>query len=533
MAFSYIRADRDQLFLMPADMREWLPEGHLAWFVVDVVERLDTSELHKAHPNDGVGRAAYDPDMMLALLVYAYCTAVRSSRKIERLCSVDVAYRVVCANNLPDHSTIARFRQAHDAVAQRLFADALALCAAAGLARVGVVAVDGTRVGANASLRANRSRAEVEAEVAEMFAQAEAADAAEDRSCGGANGSELPPELADRQRRRARLDAALAELATEEPEAERDHSSATGPGRSGRAEQALAELEAELASPDSQLSRAQHQLELAEAAWREREQAVLVANGNRKGRPTSSGGGSRVAKARAKRDHKLAIAERRRRHILARLQKAKAVASRRASKAEEAKVNLTDPESRLMKAPRGWAQAYNAQAAVSQDGLVIASMVTKEHNDDRLCQPMMAATAANLAAAGAPEAVGTFLFDAGYLTIDNLVAPGPDRLIATKKSWQLRRAAKAQGYLQRQLSPGAGPIEAMEHRLRTKDGAELYSLRQHTVEPVFGHTKYNRGFARFMRRGQAAADAEWALINMTHNLLKLFSFLSSSPAGAA
>ncbi len=306
MAFSYIRADRDQMFLMPADMREWLPEGHLAWFVVDVVERLDTSQLHKAHPNDGVGRAAYDPDMMLALLVYAYCTGVRSSRKIERLCSVGVPPTgwSVPPSNLPDHSTIARFRQAHDAVAQRLFADALALCAAAGLARVGVVAVDGTRVAANASLRANRSRSEVEAEVAEMFAQAEAADDAEDRLFGGATGDELPPELADRQRRRARLDAALAELATEDPDADGDHDSGTGPGRSERAEQALAELEAELASPDSQLSRAQHQLELAEAAWREREQAALVAN--RKGRLPNPNGGYRVAKARApKRDHKL------------------------------------------------------------------------------------------------------------------------------------------------------------------------------------------------------------------------------------
>ena len=150
MAFSYAPVDRAQQFLLPPDMSEWLPEGHLAWFVIDVVEHLDTSGLHKAHRNDGVGRAAYDPDMMLALLIYAYCTAVRSSRKIERLCSVDVAYRVVCANNLPDHSTIARFRQAHGTVAQRLFVDALTLCAAAGLARVGVVAVDGTRVGANA-----------------------------------------------------------------------------------------------------------------------------------------------------------------------------------------------------------------------------------------------------------------------------------------------------------------------------------------------------------------------------------------------
>ena len=336
MAFSYAPVDRAQQFLLPPDMSEWLPEGHLAWFVIDVVEHLDTSGLHKAHRNDGVGRAAYDPDMMLALLIYAYCTAVRSSRKIERLCSVDVAYRVVCANNLPDHSTIARFRQAHGTVAQRLFVDALTLCAAAGLARVGVVAVDGTRVGANASLKANRSRVEVETEVAEMFAQAEAADAAEERLFGAANGDELPPELADRQRRRARLDTALAELAAS-PGTEADDGHDSGPGRCERAERALADLDAELASPDSQLSRAQQQLELAEAAWREREESALLPSGKRNGRPPKSSEGHRVAKARAKRDHKLAIAERRRRHILARVQKARAVASRRPTKLKRPK----------------------------------------------------------------------------------------------------------------------------------------------------------------------------------------------------
>jgi transposase len=548
MAFGYVKADRHQLLLLPPDLAEWLEEDHLAWFVIDVVDRLDTSELHRAHPNDGAGRAAYDPDMMLALLVYAYCTSVRSSRKIERLCHVDVAFRVICVNNAPDHTTVARFRQAHQPLAQRLFVDALALCATAGLGKLGVVAVDGTRLGANASMKANRSRAELEAEVAEMFAQAEATDEAEDRLFGPARGDELPPGLAGRRSRRARLDAAWAELTseqagddnkddedkdgegTDDKDKDDDEDSGGGAGRLARAEQALADLEAELAHPDSQLSRAERQVEAAEAA---RHQQLLLPRGDKGGRPFGPAGGTKLARARAKRDHKVAIAERRRRHVMARIRKAKAVLARRAGRAALAKVNLTDPESRLMKIKGGWAQAYNAQVAASADGVVIASMVTKSHNDAALCQPMMAAMAANLAAAGAGAEPGVLLFDAGYLSVANLVAPGPDRLIATKKSWLLRRVAKQQGYLEGPPPAGAGPIPAMEHRLLTQRGAELYAMRQHTVEPVFGHTKYNRGFLRFMRRGQAAADAEWALINMTHNLLKLFRWLHNhEPAPA-
>jgi Transposase DDE domain/Transposase domain (DUF772) len=453
---------------------------------------------------------------------------VRSSRKIERLCRVDVAFRVICANNVPDHTTVARFRQAHQLIAQRLFVDALVLCAAAGLVKLGVVAIDGTRLGANASMKANRSRAELEADVAEMFGEAEAADEAEDRLFGPARGDELPPGLAERGSRRAQLDAAWAEL-TSEPADDEDNEdndddggdSRGAAGRLVRAEQALADLEAELAGPDSQLSRAERQVGAAEAA---RQQQLLSPKGNKGGRPFSPTGGTKLARARAKRDHKAAIAQRRRRRILARVQKAKAVLTRRDRRAALAKVNLTDPESRLMKVKGGWAQAYNAQVAASAGGLVIASMVTKSHNDAALCQPVMAAMAANLAAAGAGEEPGVLLFDAGYLSLANLDAPGPDRLIATKKSWLLRRAAKQQGYLEGPPPTGAGPIQAMEHRLLTQEGAKLYAKRQHTVEPVFGHTKFNRGFLRFMRRGQAAADAEWALINMTPQPVEVVHF---------
>src|SRR5947209_8257658 len=154
MALSYIPVDRDQQFLMPPSVREWLPEKHLVWFVLDVVDRLDTSGLHARHPNDGAGRRAYDPDMLLALLIYAYCSGVRSSRQIERLCEIDVAFRVIVANHQPDHTTIARFRQHHQEMAAEMFVDVLALCASSGLVRLGVVAIDGTKMQADASMKA-------------------------------------------------------------------------------------------------------------------------------------------------------------------------------------------------------------------------------------------------------------------------------------------------------------------------------------------------------------------------------------------
>ncbi len=188
-------------------------------------------------------------------------------------------------------------------------------------------------------------------------------------------------------------------------------------------------------------------------------------------------------------------------------------------------MNLTDPASRLMKSPGGWVQGYNAQAAVAQSGVIIAAAVTCEHSDTANCVPMMATVQANLEAAGAKDEVGMMLFDAGYLSQDNIVAPGPPRLIAIAKSFKLRRAAKENGYRQGSPPVGASPIEAMEHRLLTEEGANLYAMRQYVVEPVFGHAKHNRGFTRFMRRGLLAADSEWKLFTATLNLVKLHRHL--------
>jgi len=188
---------------------------------------------------------------------------------------------------------------------------------------------------------------------------------------------------------------------------------------------------------------------------------------------------------------------------------------------DQPNANVTDPDSRIMKSPGGWVQGYNAQAAVNTNGVVLAAAVTAQHNDMGQCQPMMAATAAALHAAGITEPVGIVLFDAGYCSYDNLTAPGPDRLIATTKTWKQHRTAASDGWASGNPPPDATPLQAMDHRLRTENGARLYGLRQHTVEPVFGHTKANRGFRSFLRRGLSAVDAEWQLITATHNLTKL------------
>jgi hypothetical protein len=178
----------------------------------------------------------------------------------------------------------------------------------------------------------------------------------------------------------------------------------------------------------------------------------------------------------------------------------------------------------------GFLQGYNAQAAVSETGIVLAARLSTCASDGRQCQPMMEATREELNAAGIDEPIGTMLFDAGYLSVENLLAPGPDRLIATKKSKQLRRELRREGHLEGEPPPGASPIEAMEHRLRTEEGSELYGLRQCIVEPAFGDIKENFGYRRFSRRGLDACGSEWTLICAAKNITKLFRVVRVLPA---
>lgn len=155
MAYGYMRGDREQLFLLPPSMLDWLEEGHLAYFLIDAVGLLDTSALHEVHPNDGPGRSADDPEMMLTALLFAYATGMRSSRAIEAACRQDLAFRVICVNLVPHFTTIARFRAENEEGITAVFVEVRKLCRRAGLASLGVIAIDGTKIGSAAALDTN------------------------------------------------------------------------------------------------------------------------------------------------------------------------------------------------------------------------------------------------------------------------------------------------------------------------------------------------------------------------------------------
>jgi len=572
MANNYIRADRDQGLLLPTSMRDWLPPDHLAWFVLDVVDQLDTSAFHARHPG-GVGRPAYDPDMLLALLMYAYANKVRSSRRIEALCQVDVAFRVICANLVPDHVTIARFRAANESAIEATFLEVLALCGEAGLATLGTIAIDGTKMEANASMKANRGSDAMRAEVAAILAEAAAVDAAEDALWGEARGDELPPELADPTTRKERIRTALARLEQMEAQAKAELEAKAAKAAAEAAAGRKSRGRRPKADPGSAMVRAGTDLVATQtkaqdrAEYRAQRQAQAAAAGNKlPGRKPRDPGAALaraeadlvaarnrlVIKATARADKEAAagrrlagpqpkwigaVADEWATEVVVstapietdeavveagtRLEVAR-VAAEKAPAPKRLVANVTDPDSRLMKTAKGFVQGYNAQAAVNENQVVIACAVTQQANDCRQLVPMMAATAQAIAAAGINGEVGTVLADAGYWSEANATADGPDRLIATLKDWKQRKAARDLGETTGPPPEGASALDAMEHRLRTPEGASTYAKRSTTVEPVFGDHKANQGYRRFMRRGLSAVQSEWALINTSHNLMKLY-----------
>jgi transposase len=212
MGQRFVACDREQSFLMPPDVREWLPPRHLAWFVIDAVAEMNLHEFYAAHRVDGRSRPPYDPAMMVGLLLYAYARGIRSSRVIERACEEDVAFRVLAAQQRPDHATIARFVERHQEAIAGLFGEVLTLCARSGLVKVGVIAVDGTKVHANASRDENVDYEQLAREIVE---EAKTVDAAEDERFGEERGDELPPEFATAQGRRGWLREAKQRLEVE------------------------------------------------------------------------------------------------------------------------------------------------------------------------------------------------------------------------------------------------------------------------------------------------------------------------------
>ena len=213
MAYNFLPCDRNQAYLLPPSLADWLPEDHLAWFVLDAVEEIDLLQFYEKYRADGVGNSAFHPSRMVALLVYSSCTGERSSRKIEKYCQTDIAYKVITANQYPDHSTISRFRKDNQSHLKKLFLEILRLCAEAGLVKLGKVSLDGTKIKANASLSSNRTLKHLKQEIDKMLSEAIAKDAEEDKAFGpDKRGDEIPDDLRDRNSRINRLKACKERL---------------------------------------------------------------------------------------------------------------------------------------------------------------------------------------------------------------------------------------------------------------------------------------------------------------------------------
>jgi transposase len=463
MSKRFRSGDLNQGLLLPPSLHDWLPEGHLARFVADVVEALDLSAIYgKYEEGDGRGLAAYDPRMVVRLLIYGYCRGVASSRRIERATYEDVAFRYLAADEHPDHDTIADFRKEHLAQLSQLFVQVLRLCQQAGLVKLGHVALDGTKVKANASkhkamsyARMGETERKLEEEVKALLEEAARVDEEEDGKYGkGKRGDELPAELARRETRLRKIREAKAALEGE--------------------------------------AREQAKAEKAGVEARLRERAQQEAERGRKfgGRPPE------------------------------------APDPEEAKPEPTAQRNFTDPDSRIMKdgATKEFVQAYNAQAAVdSQAQVIVAAAVTQEANDKKQLVPMLEQVKIMTGSQPQQATADSGYFSESNVTdlrlegIDLLVSP--DR---QKHGEEVSVATGAPAESRPRLSPKPSPAQAMRNKLRTPEGQAVYKLRKAVVEPVFGQIKEQRGFRRFLLRGLRRVEGEWHLICATHNLLKLF-----------
>ncbi len=513
--------------LLPVDMREWLPSDHLVWFVLDTVDVLDVGEFERGR-RGGAGAAGYDPRMLLGLLIYAYCHGVRSSRQVERLCHTDVAFRVLCAQDVPDHATIARFRAQHEDAFADLFSQVLMIAGQAGLARFGTVAIDGTKIAANASIDANRGHAWFAEQAAAMITQAEHADAIDNAHADqdeNLDGDRMPPELVDRSHRAERIREAARQLAERHRRLdEQDHV------RDAAARERLARSEAGLPvagcipKGPHHLAEARAHLdrELRDHQAKLDRRAAIIASGKKPmgAPPVPTEQHSRIIRAR----RVVAAAEQAAQEQAAGDPPGAAFKHRKPKNLPSVVANTTDPDSRIMPTRKGFLQGYNAQVAVSADQIIVAVALGQSTNDQACFTPMMhaaqhAATHLHSLTSNDDHLIGTVLADAGYAADANLTASGPDRLIALGKSRDQSKAAAgepAHGL----PPPHATARQAMQHRLRTESGRALYKRRGATVEPAIGNLKAMLG--RFSRRGLNAAHGELQLAASAFNLIKIY-----------
>jgi transposase len=437
--------DLDTPYLLPPDLREWLAEDHLANFLLDAVSAMDLSAFLAYYRADGKGQQAYHPQMMVTLLLYAYCTGTRSSRELEKKCAEDVAYRVISGDQKPDHASLCRFRERHEGALEDLFVEVLRLCAEAGLVKAGLLALDGTKLKGNASLDANRTLRSLRSELRKALAESKEADAREDGMYGkDKRGDELPEDLRKRSSRRSRLKECARRL--------------------------------------EEAARQAREAQAAKIAERERREAS----------------GERLRGRKPKVPEAVVDAE--------------------------AKANVTDPESGMMKTRRGFVQGYNAQALVTAEQIIVAADVTTEANDKRQLKPLAAQAQANLSSVGMAVAASAVLMDAGYWSEANAThaAPGFEWLIATQKDWKQRKALRSKPSPRGRMPAGMSVQDRMERKLLTKRGRHLYRKRSQMIEPVFGQMDTVQDGKQCMRRGQKAVRSEWRFTCAGHNLLKLW-----------
>jgi transposase len=511
----------EQTLLLPPSPVEWLPDHHLVFFLLDLASELDLSAIYAVYEaRDPRGVKPYEPRMMVVLLLYAYCVGIPSSRKIERACWEDAAFRVLTGNQQPDHSRISDFRLVHLDALAGLFVQVLRLCQKAGLVSLGNVALDGTKVKANASKhkamsheRMLKTEAQLEAEIAALLRKAELIDAQEDARYGkGRRGDELPQELKLRQDRLDALRKARAEL---EAEAAADHARCREQQARAAEEKAT---EAAVQAADAEAAAAadndEADAESEAAAWalaKEAQQAERRA---------------RSARGRAELARKLAIEKAQAAGLstpdplssmdpLAMPSRNLPTTAAGDPKAK-AQRNFTDPDSHILKGGDGWIQGYNCQAAVDGDHQIIVAVgVSNQASDAPHLEPMLERIVSNTGQL--PEQL---IADAGYCSTANIEASeqrGLDAYLSTSRQEHGKRPRPSRGPAPRDLDARG----RMDRKLRSKAGQAIYALRKIIVEPVFGQIKGARGLDQFLLRGLEKVDREWTLIAITHNIGKL------------
>jgi len=518
VARNFLATERDQLYLMPPSIDEWLPDDHLAWFVLEAVEQFELDTFYARYRDDGWGRPAYDPKLLAALLLYAYCCGERSSRKIERRCTEDVAFRVVAANHAPDHATISRFRATHADALSGLFTDVLRLCAEAGLVSVGLVAIDGTKIAANASPLKTVDATTIAAQVERILAEAEAVDAAEDELYGDARGDELPEAMRTRAGRvqrlrelKARLDAEDGAKRSEVDEHERLRIEAETTGqrpagrpRKPRDPQQVKPARANTTDPDAKVMKTpsgfllgynaqaavnEHQVILAAWVSDQASDAELFA-------PTLAAARDNLVAAELEQSIDVVVAD--------------AGYFSEANIRGETDADLyiaTGKASGLNALPEGDADLGPLPRPRTNTIDVDAEIVRRRDVLER--------------------------WEAGELTSEHAIA---ELGCSAPTAHQMRKAYRERGHVFRPVrfrgeAPRLTVKEWMTAKTTTATGRDLYRKRSTTVEPVFGQIKEAGRFRRFARRGRDACDAEWKFAATANNLLKAWRARQLVPVG--